>query len=332
MTLLQRVEFTRSVRHYLLCSASMIVAFVFPTGAVIAEDAISSTASVTSSTATKEASQNGTQEEQPQDEQKTDTAESVQEEVNKDVEDKTAEKRQRLVEEAVSAVDMTREALASLDKDNTDKAIETLEKITGKLELLVARNPSLALIPVGVTTTIYDLFAEVETIESIVEKAHDALDDGDVQTARHLLENMASEIVISTTKLPLATYPAAIKRVAPLIDDGKIDEAKQQLQTALNLLIVSDVIYPLPDLRSNVMLKEAQELSEKSDRSDEESDRLKELLEEVRSQVKFGRELGYFTEESSVDIHEELEQIEEKTESGKSGLGFFEKIKGLFDW
>lgn len=332
MSFLSQVEKSQNLRCYLFCIASMLVAVVLATRTALAQDASTSAASATTSTATTETSEDGEQEEQPQEEPKSETAESVQEEVDKDVEDKTAEKRQKLVEEAVSAVDMTREALASLDKDDTDKALETLEKITGKLELLVARNPSLALIPVGVTTTIHDLFAEVETIEKVVDQAHDALNDGDVQTARHLLDNLASEIVISTTKLPLATYPDAIKRVAPLIDDGKIDEAKQQLQTALNLLIVSDVIYPLPDVRSNVMLKEAQELSEKSDRTDEENDRLKELLEEVRAQVKFGRELGYFTEENSDDIQEELEQIEEKTKSGKSGLGFFEKIKGFFDW
>lgn len=332
MTFPRLVQQESATPCHLFCIASMIAALVLTAGVAFAEDASGATASVTSSAAAAGSNDVGEQGEQPQKEPKSETAESVQPDVEKDVEDKTAEKRQKLVEEAVSTVNMTRDALASLDKDKTDEALETLEKITGKLELLVARNPSLALIPVGVTTTIYDLFAEVETVETIVEEAHEALEDGDVQTARRLLDNLASEIVISTTKLPLATYPDAIKRVAPLIDDGKIDEAKQQLQTALNLLIVSDVIYPLPNLRSNVMLNEAQELSEKSDRTDEENDRLKELLEEVRSQVEFGRELGYFTEENSDDIQEELEQIEEKTKSGKSGQGFFEKIKELFDW
>jgi len=228
-------------------------------------------------------------------------------------------------------VEMTRETLALLDEGKTEEALERLERVTGKLELLIARNPELSIVPVGVNATIHDVFARKETIENLVEEAEEALDDGAVQKARRLLQHLASEVVISTTNLPLATYPDAIKEVAPLIDQGKTDEAKQQLQAALNLLVVNDTIYPLPDIRARVMLEEAQELSEKSDRSEEENERLSELLEEVRYQVEFGQELGYFTEKQADSILEELKQVEGKTSAGKSGKGFFAKLKGLFD-
>ena len=35
-------------------------------------------------------------------------------------------------------------------------------------------------------------------------------------------------------QIPLATYPAAIKAVAPLIDAGHMEEAKAALEAALN--------------------------------------------------------------------------------------------------
>ena len=67
-----------------------------------------------------------------------------------------------------------------------------------------------------------------------------------MQQARALLSGLASESELQVTNLPLATYPAAIKAVAPLIDAGKKDEAKAALQLALNTLVVERFITPLP--------------------------------------------------------------------------------------
>ncbi len=288
--------------------------------------------SASADTTDTKASDAASEAEAPAAEEQSKTTESVQAEVDKSVEDETADKRKKLVEEAVSTVELTRDALKSLDENKPDEALETLAKITGKLELLVARNPDLGLLPMGVSTKIHDIFAEIDTIEAVIEEAQSALDDGDVQIARRHLENLASEVVISTTQLPLATYPAAIKEVAPLIDAGKIDEAKQQLQTALNLLVVTDAIYPLPDLRAQKMIEEAQDLSENAKRTDEENERLEELLKEVRSQVEFGRKLGYFSKDKAESLLDEIADIQEKTGDGESGKGFFDKLKGLFDW
>jgi hypothetical protein len=66
------------------------------------------------------------------------------------------------------------------------------------------------------------------------------LDEGNVQKARHLLRDLASEIVISVVNIPLKTYPAAIAAVAPMIDQGRIDDAMVALQAALNTLVVAD--------------------------------------------------------------------------------------------
>jgi hypothetical protein len=310
-----------------------LATFLFGTSAALAEDTAvveknsPSAESKASSTNTQgNSSSSDPHEAEPQSE----TTESVQEDVDKATEEKTDDRRQKLVKDAVSAVEMTRQALASLDEGKTDDALETLEKVTGKLALLVARDPELAAVPVAVTTTIYDVFAEVDSVKKIVNEAEDALDDGRVQDARRLLKGLASEVVISTSHMPMATYPDAIRAVAPLIDEGKIDEAKQQLQLALNLLVVSDVVYPLPTTRANAMLDEAEKLAEKSDRTKEENKRLDDLLKETRSQVEFGRELGYFVDGKADSIYDELKEIERKTGKGKSGKGFFSKVRSLF--
>ena len=268
-------------------------------------------------------------------EEKSETSESVQQDVDKSTESETEKQRKKLVDDAVSAVSLTRDALKALGESKKEVALETLEKVTGKLELVLARDPALAMVPVSVTTTIYDILAKTETVKKIVDEAKKALIDGRVQDARRLLGNLASEVVVRTTNLPMATYPSAIKQVVPLIDSGKMDEAKQQLQIALNLLVVTDVVMPLPTTRADVMLKEAETLAEKKDRSKQENDRLTELFKETRQQVDFGRELGYFNKDRVKEIGGELNQIEKKTGDGKSGKGFFDKMKGFFkslDW
>ena len=80
----------------------------------------------------------------------------------------------------------------------------------------------------------------------------------------------------------------------PLIDAGKIDEAKARLQAALNTLVVTtDDVIPLPKLRAEHLLKQAQELAEKKDRGKEENDKLTKHLQSAREQLQMAELLGY---------------------------------------
>ncbi len=54
---------------------------------------------------------------------------------------------------------MTRDALKQLEESKKVESLATLEKVTGKLEWILARKPDLAFVPVAVTTTVYDVFA-----------------------------------------------------------------------------------------------------------------------------------------------------------------------------
>ena len=124
-------------------------------------------------------------------EEKSETSESVQQDVDKSTESETEKQRKKLVDDAVSAVSLTRDALKALGESKKEVALETLEKVTGKLELVLARDPALAMVPVSVTTTIYDVLAKTETVKKIVDEAKKALSDGRVQVARRLLDKMA---------------------------------------------------------------------------------------------------------------------------------------------
>ncbi len=264
------------------------------------------------------------------DEAQSEAAQSVQGDVEKATEKETAKKQKELVDEAISAVRLTREALGQLEENKVDEALKSLVQAVGTLELLVARAPELSLVPVAVDTTVYDVIAEVDTVRKAVKEAREALKEGKVQVARHILKDLASEIVISTTNLPLATYPDAIKDAVPMIDAGKIDEAKAQLELALNLLVVEDKILPLPAMRARALLREAETLAENAQRTAEQNQRLRELITEVRKQIALGSTLGYFDEQTVDSMYDELSSIEKKTGQGKSGSGFFDRIKSLF--
>jgi hypothetical protein len=247
--------------------------------------------------------------------------------VQQNTHDETTQKRKQIVSEAVSAITETGNALNALDEGKTKDALSALERATGKLELILARDPKLALAPTSVSAVTYDVYGSADAVKKAGLEAEDFLEEGKVQEARHILKGLASETVISTANIPLATYPAAIKEAVRLIDQNKTEEAKAVLQTALNTLVITDAIVPLPVVRAREFLKEAETLSEKTERTAEDNQRLTTLLDASRKEIEMAQALGYGTKKDFDTFYKELALIEEKTSGGKSGSGFFESIK-----
>ena len=131
-----------------------------------------------------------------------------------------------MLNDATSAIRETQNELQALDEKKNKEAIAALERAAGKLEIILAREPELALAPSGVNVVTYDILSDIDAIKALRKKAEDALEDGRLQEARHLIRNLASETLISVTNIPLATYPDAIKLAAKHIDDDKAEEAK----------------------------------------------------------------------------------------------------------
>ena len=256
-------------------------------------------------------------------ESKPEVVTEVQPEVQKETDSQAADKRKQVLDEAVSALSLTKSALAALDGKDTARALATLAEVTGKLELIVAREPTLALAGVDVRTIVHDLFANTETIEAMTDEALDALKHGEVQQARHVLALLASEIVITVTSIPLASYPA----VVPLIDQGKIEEAKAALQSALSTLVEERSVLPLPVLRAKLLLKRAEPLVEDGQRSEASNERLETLLNEARQQLEMAELLGYGKRKDFEPLYAELKKIKEKTGGGGCGKGWLDEVK-----
>ena len=258
----------------------------------------------------------------------SEASQAVQPKVDKQTADAAAEKRKKLFADATAALAETHKALKALENKNNDAALKALAEVTGKLDLIIARDPKLAQTPVATEVVTYDLLSNLDTIKSVIQDAKAYLNDGEIQKARPLVANLASEIQYRSHHIPLATYPVAIKAVVPLIDAGKIDEAKGRLQAALNTLVVTmDEVIPLPKLRAEHVLKQAQELAEKKDRSQEENDKLTTQLQAAREQLQMAELLGYGKKTDFKPIYEQIGDIEHKSSGGKSGTGWFEKLK-----
>ena len=249
--------------------------------------------------------------------------------VEQQTQDQMAERRKQIAAEAIAAISETRNALKALDEGKKDAAFSALERSTGKLELILARDPKLSLAPTNVEAMTIKVIADINKVREARKEATRLLDSGQVQAARHLLEGLASETVISVSNIPLATYPSAIKQAGKLLDEGKQEEAKKVLQKALNTLVVTHTIIPLPVVTTQEMLKEAETLAEKANRKDDDNKRLASLLTDARNQLEFAQVLGYGTRADFKDLYAQLDDITNKTSAGKSGIGFFTKIKSI---
>lgn len=98
-------------------------------------------------------------------------------------------KRKEILEEATSALRETQNALKALDGKKIKEALSSLEKSIGKLEIILARDPELALAPSHVSTTTYNLLGDIQSVKVLRVQIENAIDDRRLQNARQLIRN-----------------------------------------------------------------------------------------------------------------------------------------------
>ena len=258
--------------------------------------------------------------------QQKEATKSVQPEVDAERRGVVETKRKAMLEEAISAVEETKNALSALEKNSKDKALAALQKATGKLEILVSRDPKMALTPIDVDVIAHDIYSSLDEIKRAKDEAEDLLEDGKVQKARPLIKALASEIVIRTTNLLLGTYPSAIKAVAPLIDAGEVDQAKEALQQALNTLVVTENVIALPLLRAELMLEHADDLAQKPSKTGAEHEEAKRLMVNARYQLALAQVLGYGEKRDYQELTRLLDHVNTQLAEKKASKEQFAEV------
>ncbi|MBE9228606.1 YfdX family protein [Phormidium sp. LEGE 05292] len=264
-----------------------------------------------------------------------------QQEIEQERQKATNEAQSSLDQDAIAAIEETRNAINALDQENTQDSIQALERATGKLDILLARYPELALVPVSTQITIIDLAPrDFDLIEPIRDEAKRAVNEEDFPTGRALLHNLVSEIRTSTVNLPLETYPDAMKEAARLLHQGRTDEARAVMQLALSTLVVTEQARPIPLINALTELAAAIALApqgqDQQNQDQQNRDQVLRLLEDARTQLKLARELGYARRDPEYkeldrairDIERQI-RAKEKTESPFAKLR--EKFSSFFN-
>jgi hypothetical protein len=145
-----------------------------------------------------------------------------------------------------------------------------------------------------------------------------------VQAARLLLDNLVSELNVTTINLPLATYPAAIKEAVRLIDADKPQAARQVLMAALSTLVIEKQATPLPLIYAESIVEVAADIA--GDES--KADAAIAMLADARYQLQLAEALGYGEQdEEFAAIRDDIETLEEQIEERRETSGPFDRLK-----
>lgn len=218
--------------------------------------------------------------------------------------------------EAFAAIEETRKVLGFISKSDKKEALAALERATGKVNILIARNPKTALIPVRTETEIADTAPQdIQQIKDLKILARDALDKNRLADARVLLDALRSETRVRTLNLPLATYPIVLGRSAQLVDQGKNDEAATILRNALNTLVIVDGTTSLPMQELSAALKLASDSAQKH--TDKDNVTASTLLVAASTALKRAEALGHVDVDTEKNFRKQIDEIDRKVK-GKS--------------
>ena len=242
-----------------------------------------------------------------------------------DIEQQVENRKIKLTEEALTAISETRSLIDEINNKNKDKAIKKGHELIGKLEVLLARDPSLALIPINIDFQKEEFVTDIETIRKTVKLAQEAMDKGYYRLASDLLKDMRSEMVISTYLLPTATYPDAIKAAVALLEEDKPDEAKAILLSVMGTIVVEKTIEPLPVLNAEQMIIEAAVIDKKDH---ENVDKVINLLKNAEYQLTLAEEMGYGKKDKDYKLlSDSIDVLKKSVKKKENSESKFEQLK-----
>lgn len=248
-----------------------------------------------------------------------------QEKIDQEISQIAQKTNTRPVEEAISAVHETQNALQYLNHNQADEAKSALERALGKLDVVLANHPPASWVPLGVNIQILDTPADPGTINQVSKETKDLLKQGRLQEARHQLRDLASEIEVSTTNLPVTSYPAAIRSASHSLEQGKNEIAKAILRNALQSFVVVESSIPLPIVRAQALVEEVSRQTSAGQMNPAQVDR---LLSEADQQLTVAEKLGYGNRKKDFsEIHMALKDTKKRVSHHQESKEGLEKVR-----
>lgn len=125
-----------------------------------------------------------------------------------------------------------------------------------------------------------------------------------------------------TYHLPLATYPAALRKAAVLLDQKKTKEAGTVLLVALNTLAIIDQVTPMPLILAREAVNAAQARAQNS------KEAARTLLEAASHELDRAMELGYTSEDPDyLALHDDIKNLRKQLKSNEDTTSLFSRVK-----
>ena len=210
--------------------------------------------------------------------------------ITADFDQEIIKRKVELTEEALTTIKETENLLKLVEAKNKKKAIKKGKELIGSLELILAKDPTLALIPVNVDYVKEALVTDIAVVRSTTKAAKKAMDDGYYRVASDLLKDLRSEMIINTYLIPTATYPSAISEATLMVEEDDFEKAAITLQKLLGTIVIQKTVLPLPVLNAEQMVIEAESIDKKDH---ENVDKVINLLKNADYELQLAEELGY---------------------------------------
>jgi hypothetical protein len=247
----------------------------------------------------------------------------VQPEVEKLRQQERQQAERTLDREAIAAIEETQRAIDAINANTISEALSAIERASGKINVLLARNPATALMPVSQEAVVFDTAPEdLDAILEITDAVDAAILLDDYPAARALLYGLMSELRVRTYNLPLATYPVALTEAARLLDEKKNDEARMVLMAALSTLVAIDRVTPLPLLLAREAIDEAQTQRNK------DKDSARGLLDTARHELDRAMALGYASKDPEYkSLKDDISNLERQLKTNEDTSSLFSKLQ-----
>jgi hypothetical protein len=231
-----------------------------------------------------------------------------------------------LDKEAIAAIEQAAQAIDSITAGKRADALKAIEEATGKVNIVLARNPELALIPVSAEALIIDTAPrDIDDIEKLTDAVDAAISLDDLPTARALLGALRSEVRVRTYNLPLGIYPTALQQAARLLDKNS-QAASIALLAALNSLVTIDQVTPLPLLVAQEAINQAQASAQK------DKNEAQKVLETAEFELNRATALGYGAQDPEyAALTEDISKLKKQLKGSEDSTSAFSKLKARLE-
>ena len=160
----------------------------------------------------------------------------------------------------LKTISETQAVIQDIEQKNTDKAQGELNKLIGKLDVYLTKNPNAALIPIDVSYRKVETIDDIDSVRTLAKTIKKMVDKGYYQGAKGLLQGMTSEMIVTTAYIPVVDYLQGLRYAATLLDENKPDKAMVLMQQTLSSVVLTSVSIPLPVLKAQIFVDKAASL------------------------------------------------------------------------